>query len=251
MKFKLFLIFCLVDLIAPSVGSGQQYYGSFVPPPDRTPYHLILTINNEDGFYLNKEVNLVDQVTIVNGEKVLGSPYLFSEWLQGHLTTTDGRSYQYPVKYNAYDHTVSFFNGTDSLVADDIREFTLTIAAQDSLITCRFINGSQFARQKAGAYYEVILDCAKGELLKELRKNINEVTDGLLASKGKKFFNLQTDYSFYDKTSKRLLQIELIKVKILKTLKVSDQEAINLKVDTFDFSKERDLILFFKSYCAL
>jgi hypothetical protein len=249
-KFIVVLVFQL--LFQFFLFAQHNYYGSFVPPPDRTPYHLILTINSEDGFYLKKDLALTDYMTYVQGEKVFGTPYLFFEWLKGTITTVDGRTYQYPIRYDAYDQLISFANGKDTLdVTDEIREFSLSIPVQDSVIVSRFINANQFKNEKSTFYYEVIFDCSKGELLKTLQKNISSITDGLLASRGKKYFSVEMKYFYYDKNEKKILKITNDKEKLFHLLKISGNDERLLHSESFDQSKEEDLIRFFKLYCNL
>jgi len=232
-----------------STAQNHQNSGSFVPDPDRTRFHLILTINSEDGFYLKRDINDMDYVTYVHGEKVLGSPYLFPDWLAGTITTADGRYYQYPLRYNAYGQVVSFANGTDSLdVTDEIREFTLSQTVHDTSIMSRFINANQFGKEKTTFFYEVVFDCPKGELLKSFQKNISTFSGGLLASKGTKYFDLQTSFSYYDKTRKKIFKINGNYTKLSQFLQLPGRDAQSL--DRYDLSKEEDIISFIKSYCS-
>lgn len=224
--------------------------GPPVLPRDLSAYQNIVNINGQDGFYLKKDLYLVDNITIIDGQRVLGIPFLFLEWQDGSLTTPDGRVYtDYKYKYNVENQTISFLNGKDSMEAnEEIKEFTLKVIKKDSVITVRFVHGNQYQKKiNAPFYYEILLDNEKGQLLKLNKKVVATVGDGLLASRTTKYLKLEPSYFYYDKQSKKLTRIKET-TDISSLLQLTEEEKKELHADTFDFGNEENTIKFFKQY---
>jgi hypothetical protein len=225
--------------------------GPPVAPRDLSAFSNIVNINGQDGFYLRKNLYLNDLTTNVDGQMVLGTPFLFWEWFSGYLTTADNRKYDtYKFRYNVYNQTVSFLNGKDSLDVDDvISEFVLNIPQGDSIVTSRFVNADQYKKEKTPFYYEVLLDNARGQLLKTNKKIITtENKDGLMSTQGRKYFNLIFTYFYFDKTTKKITKIRPDGSNMAALLGLSEEESRNLDLSSFDLSKEDDMIKFLKRY---
>lgn len=242
--FRLFPL--VLFLFIASISSAQHnYYGSYVPPLDRSPFHLILTINPQDGAYLKKDLGTRDLMTTMHGEKVLGTPFLLYEWSEGSLTTADGRSYTYPLRYNVFDQLVSFMNGADTLdVTDAIKEFSLNASVNDTAVVLHFINADQYKKEKKTFYYQVILDSKKGQLLKTYQKSIASLTDGLLESKGTKYFDLKSDYYYYNKDTKKISKIKADGSDLQEVLEPGNKSSLH-------FSDDEELIRYLKNYFGI
>lgn len=244
---SILLTFCCFKSIIAQHG----YYGTFVPPFDRSPNHLILTINPQDGAYLKKDLGSIDYSTEINGEKILGTPFLLYEWANGTLTTANGNTYNYPLRYNVYDQLVSFVNEKDTLdITDEISRFSLPITVNDTAITLQFVNANNYKREVKTFYYQVILDYNKGQLLKTNDKTIASMTTGLLSAKGSKYFELKSAYYYYDKGSNKISKITPGITNLTKMLSLSDSSAQKLKINSYDFTDDEELIRFFKVYFA-
>jgi hypothetical protein len=236
----------------PSLSHTPSKQGPPVAPRDLSAFNNIVNINGQDGFYLKKNLYLTDLTTNVDGQSVLGTPFLFWEWFSGVLTLTDGRKYDsYKFRYNVYNQTVSFLNGKDSLDVDEIiSEFVLNIPHGDSIITSRFVSADQYKKERTPFYYEVLLDNDKGQLLKTNKKVItSENKDGIMSNTGgRKYFNLIFSYFYYDKTTKKLTRIKPDGSNVAAVLGLSEQAAGDLNIGNVDFSMEDQLVKFLKSY---
>jgi hypothetical protein len=234
--------------IAQGINPNNSMQGPAVGPRNVSAFQSIVTINGQDGFYLKKDLYLTTSYTVIKGQKVAGIPFLFMEWNNGILTTPDGRVYSdYKFKYNVYDQTVFFLNGKDSLeVNEEIKEFTLKIPVADSIITSRFIHSSQFHKGDP-VYYEVLLDNDKGQLLKTNQKVVANAESNLLTTQTKKYLKLESAYFYFDKKTKKIAKIRAYG-NFASVLGLSEQEAKELQVDSFDPSKEEDVIRLFKKY---
>jgi hypothetical protein len=223
--------------------------GPPVGPRDVSPYAVIVNIHGDDGFYLKRKASLIEKNTVVKGEIVLGSPYLFYEWYDGTIETTDGRTYHYPLRYDLYGQTVIFKRGNDSLeVNEDIKEFSLSIPVGDTIIRSRFINSGQYKKSGRPSYYELLIDDSKGQLLKLTRKKIAVVDmQVLVITKNKKYFNPESEYYYYNKQTSSIDKIGNGN-NIKKLLQVKDTDTINAKIENTNFTNEDELIGFFKEY---
>jgi len=248
-------------LLAPTLSFGQQAFGGGQPlshpgsmsgPPvtarDASPYQNIVNINGTDGYYLKKDMYLIDYYTIIDGQRVVGLPYLFADWLNGTLTTPDGRIYtDYKYKYNVQNQSITFLNGTDSMETnEEIKEFTLKIPRADSMITARFIRANQLKDGKP-FYYEVLLDSDKGQLLKTNTKVIGTLDNGILATQTKRCLKLESEYYYFDKTKNKLTKIKP-STDLKSLLHLTDEQAAGLHTETFDTTDEQNLLTFFKNY---
>lgn len=244
-SYSIYLL-CAATAFASSRTVAQQhnYYGSFVRPPDPSPYRMILTINPQDGAYLRKDLGNINEATQINGETVQGTPFFLDTWVNGELTTLDGRIYNFPFRYNAYRQVVNFVNGKDTLdVTDAIKKFSLYSQVGDTAIQLQFVNASQYKKENKTFYYQVVLDNEKGQLLKTNQKIIRSLTEGLLAAQGKKYFDLSSDYFYYDRTTKKLIKIKTDGSNLGQILKTDGNDLKN-----YNFSDEEDIIKFFSNY---
>jgi len=247
--------YLLLFLFFATPGRGQLSHapsmsGPPVTPRDVSPYAIIVNIHGDDGFYLKRSTSLIEENTIVNGETVLGSPYLFYEWYAGTIETQDGRIYQYPLRYDLYNQTVFFKTGKDSLeVNEEIKEFSLSIPVGDTIIRSRFLSSRQFNKNENPFYYELLIDNNQGQLLKVTRKKIALIDLKIpVTTKGKKYFNPESEYYYYNKRTLSIGKIRRNGNNIKKLLQLKDIDGINEEIENTNFENEDDLIRFFKEY---
>jgi hypothetical protein len=215
------------------------------------PFSTVTQMTTEQEF--SKKYNMyVDQFsTKMNGYDVLGTPFLYYQWYDGVLNTPDGRLFNgYKLKYNVFTQTVSFLSGKDSLEAnEEIKDFTLMIPDGNSFISSKFVNANQYQKEKTVFYYELLIDDKKGQLLKTNKKVIAELSNSSLpAYNGKKFFNLETSYYYYNNASKKMAKIKANGSNIGAALGLNPEEENALHVAAFDFSKEQDVIRLMNLY---
>jgi hypothetical protein len=233
----------------PSLSHAVGMGGPPVTARDMSSFNNLVNINGEDGFYLKKDLYLIDYCTIINGEKVLGLPFLFADWLNGTISTPDNRLYtDYKLKYNTQNQTVFFLNGTDSLdVNEEIKEFTLKDVLKDSIITLKFVNANQYQHTSKPLYYELLLDNERGQLLKANTKVVTTSGDGILAARTMKYLNLQSTYFYFDKKTKKLTRIRP-NSDMRSVLTLSEENGKELNLETYDISQESELLSLMKHY---
>jgi hypothetical protein len=250
MRTSILPAFIALLLYATTAGAQGSMNGPPVAPRDLSAYQNVVNINGQDGFYLKKDLYLVDHYTIIDGQKVLGIPFLFHEWLNGSLSTPDGRVYtDYKFKYNVENQTIHFLSGKDSMEAnEDIKEFTLKIEKKDSLITLRFVHANQYQKKvNQPVYYEVLLDDEKGQLLKLNKKVVATSGDGLLAARTMKYLKLESSYFYFDKSTKKLHKIKE-NTTLSSIISIPEEIKKDLHEDTFDMTQEDNIIRLFKLY---
>jgi hypothetical protein len=260
-KFLPIAILCCTIFITSRVynqvitGNGPtlSHPGGMSGPPvgarDASAFQNLVNINGQDGFYLKKDLYLVNYVTIINGQRVMGIPFLFPEWLEGSLTTPDGRVYtEYKYKYNVQNQTISFMGGTDSLeVNEDIKEFTLKYVMKDSAIQLRFVHSNQYQKNGASVYYEVLADDPKGQLLKLNKKVVANTGDGIIANRTSKYLKAEPSYFYYNKSTKKLQKIKE-NSDMRSILSIPEENVAEMNIDTFDLSREDNIIRLIKLY---
>ena len=214
---------------------------------------VMTTMTAQDEFQDRRNIYFFDDSYMIEGRRVFGTPFLYREWQKGVITTRDGRVFNgYQLKYDAFHQTVYFSNGTDSLeVNEDIHDFTLVTVYPDTVITSTFIHSDVFKKEKKAFYYEVILDHAAGQVLKHNKKFVNDANKGIPAYEGKKFFDLQASYYYFDKKKKEIMAIKNNGTNIPALLNLSDADKTALEIQTLNLSYEPELILFFTRFFEL
>ena len=215
------------------------------------PFIPITQMTGEEEFRRKYNTYFDEYSVIVKGKRVLGTPWLVPDWMNGSLTTPDNRVYTiYKLKYDALNQAVFFLNGKDSLeVNEDIKEFSLTIKAPDTTIVTRFISSNQYQTEKKAFYYEVIIDNSMGQLLKTNQKVVTEASNGLPAYDGKKVLAIESEYFYYDKASKKLIKIKVNGSNLKEVLKPEVTSQIDFT--KYIFNNEDDLNNFFLKYFEL
>jgi hypothetical protein len=239
---KKILVFLPAMLFACCVVNAQS-------DPPASAQHMISTVSNVPNSELFKDKRtfyFYNESYVIDGHQVFGSPFLFHDWNNGTITTADGRVFTgYRLKYNAYDQTVYFSNGTDSLeVNDEIKDFSIINVYPDTLIISKFINASQLKKEKKVFYYEVLLDNEAGQLLKYNKKIVAEASKGIPVYEGKKVFELQSSFFYYDKKKKLVTAIKANGSNISSLVDVSSGP----DPKNYDFSLDGDITAFFTRY---
>lgn len=209
-------------------------------------------VANNELFKDRSKMYFNEEYYVIDGKKVLGSPFLYREWLHGIVTTEDGRTFtDYKLKYNAFHQTLFFLNGNDSLeVNDPIKYFTLMVQPGDTLFNYTFIHTNQIRKEKKPLFYELILQDSVYHLLKYNRKIVAEAGNSLPAADGRKIFQLEISYFLYQIKSKKLVRLKSDGSNIADALGIGRDKVNELKLANSDFSIESEIIRFFKSYFA-
>lgn len=204
--------------------------------------------NSINMLYDRTVLSVSDESYLIDGDEVLGFPFLYYGWNNGTVTTGDGKMFSnFKLKYNIYNQTVFFSDGKDSLeAAGPIRRFTLLIPDGQKTQTCTFVNAEMFGKATGTLYYEVLADSDGWELLKLNRKTVKPIHNGLPVQQGRKAFYIETAVFFYNKQQKKLIPVKSDWQRMASSLKLSDEEKSQLHVNNIDFGKEQDLISFFK-----
>lgn len=208
------------------------------------------SVPNSELFKDRSKIYLYDEAYIIHGKKVVGFPFLYREWLNGVITTEDGRVFSdYKLKYDAFHQTIFFLNGMDSLeVSDPIREFTLMVPQGDSLFNCTFIQIKEFQKGKKSLYYELMLQHAVFQLLRFSSKSIADAGKSLPVADGRKIFQLDVAYYLYHKNSGKLVRLNANGSNIAEALGLVRDQIEELNLTSYDFTIETELVRFFKSY---
>lgn len=183
---------------------------------------------------------------VINGQQVLGSPFLYYNWLHGTVVTKDGRTYtDYNLKYDVYNQDLFFQNGKDALkVEDEISSFTLI----DSTNVLTFVNANQVKNSKVKGYLEVLVNDKKGMLLKQNKKKVSDETFGIPIYSSKKHFENGFDYFFYNPEKAKTEKIQLLNSNVSSILGLTHEKEQQLNFTSYNFANEDELIKFFKSY---
>ena len=207
-------------------------------------------LNNEGGFYDRSKINFWNEFYMIDGKKVMGTPFLFHDWEKGIITTADGRVFNgYKLKYDAYHQAVHFNNGKDSLEVDEeIREFSIFIPEGSGMKRYVFVNNDQYEKSKKTFYYEVVWDNPAAQFLKNNHKIIAIGDKTLPVAEGRKVFELETEFYFYDKKLKKVSHIKANGANMAEILGIDNAKAIELKLSEKDFSTEEGIIAFLKGY---
>lgn len=238
------ILFSLMIYIVDVQGQGRNS-----PPPVMytTPVSANRDFMRERGFKFSENEHY-----IIDGRKVMGTPFLYREWNKGIVVTASGRTFdRYLLRYNAYHQTVFFLNGSDSLEVDEeIKEFSLTVKQSDSTKTFKFLNGKQFKgnKDRSTVYYELLIDDEKGQLLKVNRKLIIDGRKSLAANGALKIFELENTYYYFDKKSEKILRIKSNGSNMDLLPELDEQQKNGLKTNGLDTSQEESVLEFFKKY---
>lgn len=242
MRKLFFLTLILYSFHAFSQGSqppaGVPAYGT--TPMSNIPTQELFKDRNKIYFY--------DEFYIIDGRKVVGTPFLYHDWVNGSITTADGRVFNgYKLKYNAYQQTVYFHNGLDSLEVDDpIKSFYLIVPSGDSNIVYTFINSSEIKEEKKPMYYELLLENSTWQVLKFNRKFVGEAGKSLPVAEGRKLFDLEVSFFIFNKSTKKLTRLKANGTNIASTLGLDKEQEATLV--NYDFSGETDILRFFRKY---
>jgi hypothetical protein len=219
----------------PSIGARQQ----------------VENLNGDNQHYSRNDINL-ESSTIIKGDRVFGTPFLYDEWMDGTIVTADGRTYYYKTRYNVYenDQVVSYMYGKDSMdVNEEIKGFSLQVPVYaDSTRSIQFVSAGQYQHEKSTFYYEVVLDNEKGQLLRVNKKVITTADNAAFSSVGKKIFTLEPVFYYFNKSTKKIYKIRLDGSNVGELLNLDKNKQGNISTENYDFNKGRDIISFFTLY---
>lgn len=236
---------CILMLVA-----CMAQYSNAQPPSAQHMISTVSNVPNSEMFKDRRTYYFYDDSYMIDGHQVLGHPFLYHDWSKGIITTADGKVFSnYKIKYNAYNQTVLFSDGKDSLeVNEEIKEFVIVNVYPDTTVTSKFINAGQLKKEKKTFYYEVLLDDAAGTLLKYNRKTVAESAEGIPAAEGKKIFRLESSVFYFDKAKKTVTPIKANGSNVISLLNLDDAAKTALQPKGTDFSIETNVVHFFKKY---
>lgn len=236
-----FSLFALISLGQAGTGGGIL--------PAGTP---MSGISSQNMFQDRRNLYFFDDQYMIEGRRVFGTPFLYRDWEKGVITTADGRMFNgYKVRYDAFHQTVFFSNGTDSLeVNEEIKEFSITAIYTDTVTTSRFLNANLYGKPKKPMYYELIAEGSAGQLLKFNRKYVTELSKGLPAYEGKKVFELEQTFYYYNKSTKKLTQLKATGANVIEALGVDANSEAASTIKGTNFAVDAEVVEFFKKYLA-
>jgi hypothetical protein len=232
-SFLFLSIFSYAQYVSNSPTVKSSFTKGYIPPTQ--------SYNIQKGGVKNEYAEM-----IIEGKTVIGFPFIFYNWAEGSITLQDGKYFTgYKLKYDIYGQTILFLNGDKSLEVDgEIKEFTLQ--NPEGNIT-QFINAKSLSKQKSNLYYEVLANAEKGMLLKVYKKVVTSIINQIVDVQGTKYLEMQTEYFYFDRVSKKLLPVKNEKSDIEKVLKIDAENSEKLKLNTYDFANENEFISFFKT----
>ncbi len=169
---------------------------------------------------------------------ILGSPFLFKDWIKGSVATSKGVYQNIELKYDAYENTLLFKREDKSFeFEDDVKEFILMRNVPDSNSYQYFIKGIIADGLSAQKYVQV-LSIGKIKLYKlnaRLMTEVSQINEGI-----KKSFTNVTKY--FAGEDGHIQEINLNKKDIIQLLKDKDQEVQQfIKANSLNLKKEDDV----------
>lgn len=212
---------------------------------------LILT-----GFCLQisfSQITLHDPTTsrYFDGQKytgILGTPFLFKEWIKGSVVTPKGIYQNLELKYDAYENMLLFNKEEKSYgFEDEVKEFVLMKNVMDSNSYQYFIKGVIADGLSSNKYVQTLSN-GKIKLYKQISKlmtEVNQVNEGT-----KKSFTNVTKY--FAGAEGHIQQINFNKKELLFLLKDMDAEMQQfIKDRSINFKKEEDAAALINYYNQL
>ncbi len=185
---------------------------------------------------------------IINGRNVVGSPFLYEDWLQGKIETTDGRIFEgYKLKYNAFHQTLFFKTPTDSLeVNESVKSFNLLSTYNNEVKNLYFDYFDKVPKLNTPVYLEVLYDGDKGKLYKLNTKTVTPTSSNLPNNSENLVFDLKYHIFYFTKKGNKLLLIKYDFSNLEDVLKPSPAALAILKTMKKDFKEEASLINYVK-----
>lgn len=169
---------------------------------------------------------------------ILGSPFLFKDWIKGTVVTSKGIYQNVELKYDAYENTLLFNKENKSFeFEDDVKEFILMRNVMDSNSYQYFIKGI-LANGLNSQKYVQVLSKGKIKLYKlnaRLMTEVSQVNEGI-----KKSFTNVTKY--FAGAEGHIEQVNLNKKEVLQLLKDKDADMQQfIKDKSLNLKKEEDV----------
>jgi hypothetical protein len=238
-KYSLLFILIIGGYIASAQPPG-------IPAPERAS---VSVTTGEFNVYDKGRMATSDQVLSINGKKVAGSVFLYQNWNDGTIITTDGKGYTgYKLKYDAYNQVVFFLEKNQSLeVSQKIKQFSLVVPNEKGSETFTFLHSDIIKKARKPFYYEVLVEDGMGYLLKVNQKEVVEAQKGLPVADATKELSLNITYYYFDKNARSLSKINANGANIKEILSIKGDE---LRTEGYDFASELSLKEFFIAYFA-
>jgi len=185
---------------------------------------------------------------IINGRNVVGSPFLYEDWLQGKIETTDGRIFEgYKLKYNAFHQALFFKTSTDSLeVNESVKSFNLLSTYNNEVKNLAFDYFDKVPKLNTPVYLEILYDGDKGKLYKLNTKIVSATSSNLPNNSENLVFDLKHYIFYLKKKENKLLLIKYDFSNLEDVLKPSPAAFAILKAMNKDFKDEASLINYVK-----
>lgn len=231
---KIIKIYCLVVFYLISIDVNAQF--------DIVGMYNKQVLQNWSGTYSR-----------IGPYKVKGSGYFLGEALSGIVKFKDRDLMQSKkLYYDLYNQEIVFQQGEDLLKVDDLlEELTVTLSEKYGGKSMRFKNTVLYDTDKLKGYFEVLEEGSKASFLKMYKINIAP-DPGNMLDREAKLFEQYSEYYIFNAATKSLENVKL-KTKEIKnalfTLGLNKNNSID--PDGFNFSKEQDVIGFFKQLNSL
>lgn len=176
---------------------------------------------------------------------ILGSPFLFKDWIKGTVVTPKGIYQNLELKYDAYENILLFKKEDKSLeFQEDVKEFILMSNEMDSNSYQYFIKGIIADGLSAQKYIQV-LSKGKIKLYKlnaRLMTEVSEINQGI-----KKSFTNVTKY--YAGAEGHIQQVNLNKKDLLPLFKDKEADVQQfIKEKSLNVKKEEDVVALVNYY---
>lgn len=188
------------------------------------------------------------KVSIIKGEKVKGTPFLFDDWAIGTVILKDDKEYKgNRLSFDAYHQVLFFLSGTESLeVAGEVKTFTFN--TPEKIMT--FVNANEYKKQSKALYYEILVDGLKGTLLKTYRKVVESFDRSFVKPANTQYFKIIETYFYYNKNTLKIAEVGVNDNRIKPLLNITDEEWNKINLPSYDYSHEADLISLFKNFLS-
>lgn len=180
----------------------------------------LLREQQEDGVY-----------KLIATYKVIGSPYLFGEKLNGDLSSPAEQAQNIDLSYNTYSQDIEFYstsNRTNALVKSpgEVDSFVLKQNTTNGIAEdLKFIFGSHVGATEK-AYFQLLARGPRFSLYKRYKSELGYVSTNYIQSELRQF-DLSYDYFYYDATAKTFKKLKMNLKDMVKEFKsVKDISAL-------------------------
>lgn len=150
---------------------------------------------------------------LIGTYKVVGTPYLFGEKLNGDLSSPAEQAQNIDLSYNTYSQDIEFYstsNRTNALVksAGEVDSFVLKQNTANGIAEdLKFIFGSHIGATEK-AYFQLLARGPRFSLYKRYKSELGYVSTNYIQSELRQF-DLSYDYFYYDATAKTFKKLKM------------------------------------------